>query len=219
MKRNTCLIIISYCLLLSCLAQNSLANFDLTNDDQLTVDTWHGTGNLYDRSQVWIVQDGSAVNLYAYDNSKVFLAGGQIGNKLGAYNNSTIEVSEGSIGLLHADHNCQVTVTGGEINGLQAEDSSNILFSGGKLEGLFDVYDWSQVTFSMKIFMLDAGLSLGENNKLLGSGRLIGEGFDGIRWSIYIDEYHADTASIYLIPEPATLLLFGFGAFILRRRT
>jgi hypothetical protein len=74
----------------------------------------------------------------------------------------------------------------------------------------------SVVTFYGRDFGLGTGLTW-DGNRVLGLGTLSGEWMDGTRWATNI-AYNETTATIRVIPEPATLLLLGLGAVMLRRK-
>jgi len=74
----------------------------------------------------------------------------------------------------------------------------------------------SQVNFSARTFILGSGLTL-DGQRILGTGILGGEWFDGTNWSVEI--YQNDpNATILATPEPATLCLLVLGGSALLRR-
>jgi len=75
---------------------------------------------------------------------------------------------------------------------------------------------YSEVTFYGRDFRVGGGLTL-DGDRVLGTGMLSGEWFDGAGWVMNITS-HAPTATILAIPEPATLLLLGLGAVMVRRK-
>ena len=98
-------------LLAGWLVGTARADFTLTGSQQLTVNTSHENGWLYDQSKAWLVS-GSEVNSYlrTYDDSTVAMSDGRIGF-LETYGNSTVDISGGSSGIYTHDGST-VTVTG-----------------------------------------------------------------------------------------------------------
>ena len=65
-------------------------------------------------------------------------------------------------------------------------------------------------------FRPGGGLAL-DGTRVLGTGILSGEWFDGTRWTVNIAE-NAPGASIIAVPEPTTLVLLVIGGLALIRR-
>ena len=80
------------------------------------------------------------------------------------------------------------------------------------------VYASSTVVFHAREFQFGEGLSL-DGDRVLGTGILSGEWFDGTPWSVNIVINDA-TATILAIPEPATMGLVALGGLgmLMRRR-
>jgi len=75
----------------------------------------------------------------------------------------------------------------------------------------------SVITFHARDFRTHGGLWL-DGDRVLGTGgALTGEWFDGTSWAVDIPDNQA-TATILVIPEPATLLLLAMGGLALLRR-
>ena len=99
---------------------------------------------------------------------------------------------------------------------LSASNTSTLNISGGSVAY---VGAWGSST--IKIIGYDFRATDGANiinNEIIGTGILAGNWFDGESFSIDINTNHP-TATIMLIPEPGTLLLFGLGGLTLRRKT
>ena len=215
-------LITSYCLaavvvlaLLGPLAQNGRGDFVLLGDEQLTVYSYHHQGTLFDTSQAFIVSGGSVDWLFAYNFSTVNMSDGGT-EKIYAYNSSTVNMSYGCVDeYLWAHDSSNVNISGGNVDYLGADDSSTVNISGGHMFGL-GALNSSVVTFHGRNFRGSGGLIL-YGDSVLSTGTLSGEWFDGTQWWVTIG--HLDpTATIRAIPEPATLLLLGLGAVMLRKR-
>jgi len=149
-----CLAVVAIVALLGPLAQKSRGNFILWNDEQLTVNSFHSQGLLYDTSRAFIIPGGRVYNLYSYDSSTVNisgaanLSGGSI-SCLYTYNYSTANISGGFIDSFDAHDFSDVNFSGGFVNSLHASacDSSTVSISGGSMSGL-DAYDSSTVNIS-----------------------------------------------------------------------
>ena len=147
------------------LAKEGRANFILWDDEEITVDTYHGYGTLYDESCTKIVSGGYVGTLTAYDTSNVNMSGGSMGglsangsskvaifsgkmDGIGAYDTSNVNISGGSMDYLSAYKNSKVDISGGNVkNLLYAHDSSNVDISGGNVGSLY-AHDSSNVDIS-----------------------------------------------------------------------
>lgn len=131
-----------------------------------------------------------------HDTSSAFLvSGGIIGNKLWAHDYSTFDMSNGNINALYAYEYSTVNISGGSATYLQT-------------------FDFSVVTFYGLDFLASGGLNF-DGNYILGTGTLSGKWIDGTPWSIYIQN-SGSTSTIMAIPEPATILLLGLGAAMIK---
>ena len=154
--------------------------------------------------------------------------GGEIVSWVNVFDYSQFNMSGGSIGFeLFTYEYSQATITGGSIaNDLFAFDESHVFVSGGTIADEIDVRDISQVTISGSDFGID-GVPVDYGKITTGSidefGRLTGtltgilQTGDTLNNVFYIEP----DASIFLVPEPATALMFGIGIFwfIKKRRS
>jgi len=201
--------------LLGPLASQSRGDFVLIDDQWLTANLSHSQGTLYDRSHASIVSGGHVYRLYAYDYSTVNMSSGSV-SYLNTYNSSTVDIFGGSVSdHLQAFDSSAVRVSGGIVNDLRSCDSSTVDISGGSVSDLWALHS-SVVTFHGRNFSVSDGLIL-YGDRVLGTGLLAGEWFDGTPWTVNILA-NRPTAKILAIPEPATLLLLGLGAVMVRRK-
>jgi hypothetical protein len=106
-------------------------------------------------------------------------------------------------------------ISGGSVGFLIASQFSVVDISGGSV-AYFEADDGSSTTFYGRDFHLGTGLTL-DGNRVLGTGVLGGEWFDGTPWTTEITN-HDPGATILLVPEPATLALLALGLALLARR-
>jgi hypothetical protein len=146
--------------------------------------------------------------------SVVNLSGGNV-SRLWPCNSSTANISGGDMEYLTAYDSSTNNISGGYMAYLYAEGSSTVNLSGGNVSHLY-AHDSSVVTFYGRDFLASGGLIL-DGERVLGTGNLSGVWMDGTWWAVNIHG-NPPTATIRAIPEPATLLLLGLGAVMLRRR-
>ena len=153
-------------------------------------------------TQVTLALNGTIHDdLLTHNNSRVFVTDGSIGNDIRSFNNS------------------RVTITGGTIGGdLWVHDDSQVIIAGGTIGMTLDVAYNGLLTIWGTDFAIDgsdvdygeiiAGIAGSHLTGILDSGEVIDNDF-----------FVRQTASIILIPEPATffLLLVG-GVGLVRRR-
>ena len=147
------------------LVSTGRADFILWNDEQITVNSHHEEGKLYDTSRADIVaggevdainandsstvdiSGGSMVWLYAYNQSTVTMSSGTMGNVY-TYNGSRVEVNGGTVtGSLRPYNESTVDISGGSVAYLYPEDSSTVDISGGSV-GHLTAYDSNTVDIS-----------------------------------------------------------------------
>lgn len=178
------------------------------------------------------ISAGSIGNYFGVrDNSQVTISGGSFGWVFGAMDNSQVNVSGGSFSInFFAEGDSQVNFSGGSIlNDLLARENGHVTLSGGNIEGsIYAGTEWwgpsepnhtSIITIDGIDFAIDgdsipygqyfaSDYASGYLTGTLASGDLLDNDF-----------YIGGDASIFLVPEPATLLLLGLGAVMLRKTT
>ena len=129
------------------LATVAHADFILWNDEQITVNSFHMEGNLYDTSRADIVAGGEASDLKAHDSSTVDISGGSI-RVLYAYDQSTVTMSSGTMASLVTYNGSRVEVNGGTVTvHIGSYNESTVDISGGSVGSLY-VEDSSTVNIS-----------------------------------------------------------------------
>lgn len=169
---------------------------------------------------------GGSTMLKISDYSRVNISGGWIGRDLNAYDSSQVTMSGGNIASdLRAYGSNWVTISGGQIGGkLGAYGSSQVTLAGGTVGGELTANHDGILTIQGSDFAVDGmPFGYGELTSLIG-GNWFNEPkrhLAGILASgdlLDNDFYIGGRGKIVLVPEPATLLLLGLGAVLLRRK-
>jgi hypothetical protein len=198
--------------------------------------------SIWDSSRINFFGGNISPNLYAHDNSIMTLSGGMSLTEVQAYSNSQIIMTAGGIGKsLNAFGNSKISVTGGSCQYIQAADYGVIDITGGYVSCAQAGSSYGRITISggvtdygPTVDRLVAG-GLGGLITIVGndfhtngpwngyceitgpsSGKLYGTLLNGV--SIHSDYDVVGNSKIALVPEPATLLLFGFGVMMLRKK-
>ena len=126
-----------------------------------------------------------------------------------------MDIIGGSFGALHAFDYSAVYMTAGEAtSGILANDSSNVYLYGGTISYL-DAEQFGMIHFYVDNYNFDPDTYINFDGVLTGTWANSNGDFEiligGGTWS----PAHID---IVVVPEPATLLLFGLGGLALRKR-
>ena len=137
---------------------------------------------------------------------------------LEGYGESIINVSGGWMDILISFGNSQANISGGSMSALAALGNSHInIFGGAVVDGLY-VDENGIMTIHGSAFAV-GGTPVGYT-ELTGflTGQLTGTLRSGDPINAYFEIYN--NGKMVLVPEPATLILFGLGGFtMLRKRT
>lgn len=155
----------------------------------------------FDASEITMLGGSVGTDLFAYGHSKISLSGGTVGSTFWAYGSATLNMSGGSVPVLKLENYSTAIMYGGSVVlGLSVKNNSSLTLKGSNFAingspaayGKYTAADYTNLRLTGTL----------ENGDLLDNNI-----------SIY------DNANIILaIPEPATLLLFGLGGLVLRRR-
>ena len=156
---------------------------------------------LWDYSQAYISADVSYVEVHGESTS--YISGNAFISAMDIYDQSQVNVSDGIINWINSGYSSQVLITGGIIetisSGWYDDDDSIVTIVGGNfsINGIAAPNgQYFQTDFEDAII-----------TGTLANG-------DPLNASVSIRE----SASIVLVPEPATLLLFGLVGLVLRRK-
>jgi hypothetical protein len=200
----------------------SISNwFHAHDNSQVSVSGgWMRGLDAHDNSRVsvsggWINRDFNALG-----NSHVTVSAGRIRDDFWTRDNSQVTISGGSIDQLQVQDNSHVTVSGGSVARLNASDSSHVTVSGGLFGGELQLSYNAVLTIDGSDFAVDGtdvgyielssilgGSSLDESYRRLTGTLLNGDPLDN-------DFRIGNSATILLVPEPATVLLLGLGGLL-----
>lgn len=159
-------------------------------------------------------------NLGLVDYDEFYMTGGEGHNldlldwSTGTIENTSPIISEGVGGIWEIETKSfsEITISGGEINNLFGYDYSEITLSGGQILGDLTIYN---PTSWVHIF------GYGFNNDPFPGSPLTGYWADDTPFSINLVDSTISTYDqivFHIIPEPASILLFGLGGLLLRRK-
>jgi len=162
------------------------------------------------------ISDVSMQKAYAYDSSRVNISGGSM-DDIYAYDTSTVNIFDATLDDLTATGDSSIGLTGSSMDDVIAHGTMTIsgctvdrLFSrdDSVVEildtslGIFYAESRSTTTFIAREFRLGEGLTL-DADRLLGTGRLSYESYDGTRYLTAI-ETNSSSATVLLSTGAAT---------------
>jgi len=103
------------------------ADFLLLDDKQLTVNTTHGHGGLYDHSRA-VISGGLMHYLNASNSSTVNISGGKVRNWLYALETSTVDIFGGSVDKLYACDSSAVHISRGSVGDEQLIETPETIY-------------------------------------------------------------------------------------------
>ena len=167
------------------------------------------------------ISGGSVGCIHASHNATIAMSGGTVvGADFIAGDNSAITITGGSIGadLIVAINNSTITISGGEFSTgsvLIAQEYGTIYLNGTNFEvgGTPLVYGDRLSQFGTPGTEGGGNYETGLITGILADGSALSNTFE-----VWYDFEHPGDAEIFIIPEPATFLLLGFGVLALSRR-
>jgi len=167
--------------------------------------------NLYGRSEA-LVKGGEFDGFLAHDGSALNMYGGSMVDA-GFRDASTVFVSGGRLSGVSFHETAAFQFAGGHLRWLNICDEATAVFSGGSIETIVS-RQHSDLTKHIT-FVCDV------KSVQRAGGILSGNWLDGSAFSIALEDrpgFDSTYSNIQFIPEPTTLLLFGLGTILLRRR-
>jgi hypothetical protein len=159
------------------------------------------------------ISDGIFDLVLGAGNTHISITGGQFnGFMFVEGDNYIFEMSGGYTGVVDGSGAGYTAITGGEIDVLVSNLSGTVEVFGGQINhlGVGDYSDSGLIIIHGTNFNFDYGYITDFSGILTGT-LLSGE-------TILADFERYGDAQILLVPEPATLLLFGLGGLVLRKR-
>jgi hypothetical protein len=208
-------------------------NYLILNDVDVSLSTtvnWLEDGRVESPFEIQ-VSSGSKFNMYGGivgdlqpgDTSQVTISGGLVWI-MSVRGSKQVTISGGNIAnYLDINWSSQVVMSGGWVRNLYAYDNSQTTMSGGAIGESIHLSQQAILTIDGSNFAIDGTpFSSGEITSIFGGGysndpfrTLTGVLANG---DIINNQFQlGDYAKIVLVPEPATLLLLGLGAAILKK--
>jgi hypothetical protein len=187
-----------------------------TPPDNTTLEVTGGSAYIvaHDQSTVDIFGGGIS-NLDNNDLSTSNIYGGQIYGEIWARNQSTVNITNGLVNWVNGFDQSLIDISGGDIFALKAIGDSEINISGGQITERIIAEEYSTINF------YGYGFNYNPTGGEWNGGQLTGFWSDDTPFSIDLnnwDDITFEHVNLYTIPEPTTLLLFGLGGLLLRRR-
>jgi hypothetical protein len=170
----------------------------------------------------YLIEDGDEFGDWILgDYDTLLMTGGEGENlSLSGWSTATIEDTnpiigemDGGIWKVSTHSYSELTINGGEINDLDCYSESLAFIFGGDISGDLTVYN---LTSWVHIY------GYGFNNDPFGGSPLTGFWADATPFSINLVDSTISTYDqivFHEIPEPASILLFGLGVLMLRRKS
>ena len=176
---------------------------------------------------------GFVEDLRASENSQINISGGELGYGLRCYNNSQANISGGVFGEnISASGNSEITILGGQTYNLGALDNAHIdiydievadyieVYEGGNIDIFGGTFNRLRATTAGAVTIYGSGFNYDLGEILHTGDRTEGHLSGTLANGDTIDSDFGITgdASIFLVPEPSTLILLGLGAMMVKRK-
>jgi len=172
---------------------------------------------------------GKVGGLMAGNNSTIEVLDGEIGYNLQAHDNSNVVIRGGTVGsYTHALGNGVLRIYGGIFNGpVCSNDNGIVHVAGGTINDYLEAFDGTIYLYGSNFKVGDVNLKYGDNLRDYGTVGSNPYWFLGIITGTLQDNtplnadfgIHTDTdGAIIIVPEPASIILLGLGALVLRKK-
>ena len=196
------------------IANDPGTHLDVTGNGEI------GTLLMYNNSTATI--NGVVVGtIYARDYSIVNIIGSVYESNVCAYGNSRVNISGGNVGVIYANNSSTVYMSGGTTQSSISVRQDAILYLVGINFSIKDS-EGNIISLSYGDKLSDYTGCYDDGTGLHYYGTVWGDFADGgwmsSKFRIYNTGDYDGIADIIIIPEPATLALFGLGTLLLRRK-
>ena len=185
--------------------------------------------------------NGGTVNyggIHAYGDSIVTITDGLVKGYSSAASNSTVNILGGDTNHFTLHSNANLFMSGGSLGAVRSFNNSTVTVFDGSIGGYLDVGDSGIINLYGTGFEVN-GQALSYGDKLSDfvplteytsdeviniwrtgtiTGTLAGGSTLNSTFHIYYSDTLVDTADIFVVPEPATIALFGLGGLLLRKQ-
>ncbi len=219
------------CILVAAFASTACGITEFFTDGSIGEGEEHGNVWVWDTARV-AVTGGYMLDLAVRDYAVVNMSGGQVGLQgASAGASGTLNILGGTVmGVVAARQTSELNIYGGALTSdLWIQDSSTANIEGGFLNDVIvyggvlnlkggTINGHLATTQPTEINVYGLNLDLNSSGGALGQGVLTGTWADGSDFSIDLVDNSASYMNLHIIPEPATLFLFGLGGLLLRRK-
>jgi len=156
-----------------------------------------------------IIQNGDIYrNVGVYNDAAVAMYGGQVTNDFGLMDLSVLSLFGGDIAGLYTSDSSTVNILGGTVSDLYAGDNSTVHIHGGSVD----------VLCGCEFYLYGYDVEYQPVGGRYRQGQISGKYFvDDSPFRFDLRSQYT-YSHIHIVPEPGTLLLFGFGSLALLKK-